>query len=168
LPNARFKRLGGRTIEAKVRYQDGTLVTDNVAQGRDLSGYERLALVDHMHRAVIDKCGQSILAQARTFLWSHWQGRQRAYLSLTQSSVDFTTTSYVFIEPDEHGDLLMQWRSVRQNNTIDDQPTVRSMRWVAPNGWDRPGTPLSQGARPDPTKNELEFRDACGRVNGGL
>ena len=167
LPMARFKRLGGHTTRVKTRYQDGTFTTDDVAQGRDLSRYERLDLVDK-RRFVADTGGQPLLAQARSFLWSHWQDRKRAYLVLTLSSVDFTTTSHVFIEPGQLGDLLMHWRSVRQDNTVDDQPAVHLMQWVIPNGWDKPGVPLSQGARPDPAKDELEFRDTCGRVSGGL
>ena len=93
LPNARFARKGGRTTRnVKVWRQGSALIIDDVAQGRDLTQYERLELADPEPRVVSDQRRNPVLAQARTFLWRHWQDRKRAYLLLTLSSVDATST----------------------------------------------------------------------------
>ena len=76
----------------KVWRQGSTLMIDNVAQGRDLTRYERLELADPEPRVVSDRRRNPVLAQARNFLWRHWQDRKRAYLLLTLSSVDATST----------------------------------------------------------------------------
>src|SRR5439155_8440117 len=96
LPTARFARKGGRTTRnVKVWRQGSALMIDDVAQGRDLTQYERLELADPEPRVVSDQRRNPVLAQARTFLWRHWQDRKRAYLLLTLSSVDATSTSHV-------------------------------------------------------------------------
>src|SRR5204862_3276080 len=167
LPNARFARKGGRTMHnVKVWRQGSALMIDDVAQGRDLTQYERLELADPEPRVVSDQRRNPVLGEARTFLWRHWQDRQRAYLLLTLSSVDATSTSHVFVEPDEVGDWRVYWRAVRHNSEVDDSPTGYSMEWMIPGGWKKPGTPLAPGQEPDPLKNKLEFRDACGDVEG--
>jgi hypothetical protein len=166
LPNARFIRKGGRiTRNVKVWRQGSALMIDDVAQGRDLTQYERLELADPEPRVVSDQRRNPVLAQARTFLWRHWQDRKRAYLLLTLSSVDATSTSHVFVEPDETGRWRLYWRGVRHTNEVDDSPTDYSVEWVIPGDWNKPGTPLPRGQEPDPLKNKLEFRDGCGEVD---
>ena len=169
LPNARFARKGGRTTRnVKVWRHSPALMIDDVAQGRDLTQYERLELADPEPRVVSDQRRNPVLSQARTFLWRHWQDRKRAYLLLTLSSVDATSTSHVFVEPDEVGRWRVYWRGVRHNSEVDDSPTDYSMEWVIPGGWKKPGTPLPPGQEPDPLKHKLEFRDACGDVEGSF
>ena len=167
LPNAHFARKGGRTTPyVKVRREGTALTVDDVAQGRDLSRYERLELADPKPRTVADRHRDPILAQARTFLWQHWQDRKRGYLLLTLSSVDATSSSHVFIEPDESGRWRVYWRAVRSHGEVDDAPTSYSMKWVIPGGWNTPGTSLTPGQEPEPMKHKLEFRDTCGDVDG--
>lgn len=39
----------------------------------------------------------------RKFIWRHWNEKTRAYVRLSMSGIDSTTTSYFFVEPDENG-----------------------------------------------------------------
>jgi hypothetical protein len=168
LPNARFVRKGGRTTRYVRVWREGTALTvDKVAQGRDLRRYDRLELADPEPRAVADRRGDWIIAKARKFLWEHWRDRKRAYLLLTLSSVDATSTSHIFVEKDEIGRWRVYWRIVRDHSEIDDLPTTYAVQWVTPvHDWDTPGTPLAQGVEPDPLRHRLEFRDVCGDVEG--
>ena len=169
LPNARFVREGGRrTRNVKVWRRGSALVIDDVTQGRNLTQYERLELADPEPRVMSDQRRSPVLAQARTFLWHHWHDRKRAYLVLTLSSVDATSTSHVFVEPDEVGRWRVYWRGVRHDSEVDDPPTAYSMEWVMPGDWNSPGTPLLPGQEADPVKHRLEFRDACGEVDGSF
>lgn len=170
LPNARFARRGGRTTRYVKVWRKGTALTiDDVAQGRDLRSYDRLELADPEPRAAADRRGDWILAKARNFLWEHWRDRKRAYLLLTLSSVDATSTSHVFVEKDEIGRWRVYWRIVRHHSEVDDIPTIYAVRWVIPaRDWDTPGTPLAQGQEPDPIRHRLEFRDVCGDLEGSF
>jgi hypothetical protein len=167
-PNARFARRGGRhTRYVKVWRQGTALTIDDVAQGRDLRRYDRLELDDPEPRNASDRGGDWILVKARTFLWEHWRDRKRAYLLLTRSSIDATSTSHVFIEKDEIGRWRVYRRIVRHHSEVDDMPTIYAVRWVIPpRDWDMPGTPPAQGQEPDPVNNRLEFRDVCGDLEG--
>jgi hypothetical protein len=163
LPNTRFLRKGGRrTRYVKVWNEGSALTTADVAQGRDLTAYDRLEVTDPEPRTVSDRGRDPYMSQARTFLWEHWHARKRGYLILTGSSVDATSTSHVFVEKDELGRWRVYWRIVRHHSEVDDSPTAYSMRWVIPNGWDQPSTPLGDGQAPDPVRHRLEFRDICG------
>jgi hypothetical protein len=161
-------RLGGRvTRYPNAQWQGDLFTVADIAQGRDLTKYDKFELRDREHFHPWERWYNPILAQARSFLWEHWQNRKRAYLVLTTSSVDHTGTSHVFVEPDDSG----RWRVYRRQldrRELVDEPTVYSVAWVIPNGWDRPGTPLPAGQTPDPMKNELEFRDVCGEQAGTL
>jgi hypothetical protein len=132
LPNARFMRMGGRRITAKVWREGSALTAYNVAQNRDLRGYERLQLADPEPRSAAERLSDVIVAEARTFVWEHWRNRKRAYLVLTLSSIDATSTSHVFVEPDGTGRWRVYWRAVRNRSEIDDSPTAYSMKWVIP------------------------------------
>lgn len=155
---------GRTTRNVKVWSQGAALTVDDVAQGRDLRNYDRLELADRVARLAADRRGEAIIAQARTFLWQHWREGKRAYLILTLSSVDFTSTSHVFIEKDEEGRWRVFWRIVRQNGDVYDAPAGYSMSWVIPGESDKPGAQLPPGRQPDP-KDKLEFRDVCGDVD---
>ena len=161
LPDGRFARDGGRTTEARVRREGGALTLDDIAQGRDLSRYDRLNLSDpRMH--VFEKDTESVVPRARMFLWEHWRDRRQAYLAITMRSVDAASTSHVFVEQDESGRWRVAMRIVRHLGEIDDCPTSYRVEWVTPGGWRMPGVPLHPGEQPDPAKHELEFRDRCG------
>ncbi|MBZ5507464.1 MAG: hypothetical protein LAO78_18550 [Acidobacteriia bacterium] len=165
LPNDRFIRKGGRTTpHVKVLRQGTALTIDNVAQGRDLLRYDRLELADPEPRAVSERRSDSVRAQARTFLWNQWRERKEAYLVLTLSSVDATSTSHVFIEKDDTGRWRVYWRIVRHHGEIDDLPTAYAVKWVLPGDWREPGTPLAKGQEPDPVRHRLEFSDICDSV----
>ena len=167
LARERFVRTGGRTTRYVNVWRDGdSFVADGIAQGRNLGLYERLDLADPEPRTVGDPGGDSVLAQARKFLWLNWHDRRRAYLTITLSSVDAMSTAHVFIEPDETGRWRVYWRSVRSKGVIDDSPTAYSMEWIIPRGYDEPGTPIGVGQMPDPVRDQLQFRDVCGEVDG--
>jgi len=166
-PKARFIRRGGRTIRPiKMWHKGDALTVDDVAEGRDLSLYDRLELVSRP-MVVIEMNRDVVRAQARSFLWDHWRDRKPAYLIMTLSSVDSTSTSHVFVERDKVGRWRLYWRTVRSREIVD-SPTDYRMQWVMQNRGDEPGTPLPLGMKPDPVKHRLEFRDICGDVDGGF
>ena len=105
-----------------------------------------------------------IIVSARSFLWEHWHNQKPAYLTLTGSSVDATSTPHIFVEQEEAGRWRVAWRIVRHNGVIDDLPTYFAVEWVRPNGCGKPELPLRRSEEPDPKKHELEFRDKCGDV----
>ena len=125
--------------------------------------YDKMTLVNPKP-TVIETRDDPTLARARTFLWQHWRDHRQAYLSLTLSSVDATSTSHVFIEQDEGGRWRVSWRIVRHMGVVNDLPTYYSMEWVIPGGFRKAGKPLPEGQRPDPANDRLEFRDKCGEV----
>jgi len=86
---------------------------------------------------------------------------------LTLTSVDHTGTSHVFVEPDDSGRWRVYQRQLDRRELVD-EPTVYSVVWVTPKGWDTPGTALPAGQAPDPMKDELEFRHVCGERDGTL
>ncbi len=133
----------------------------DMAQGRDLSRYERLMLVDPGHR-LMSETQTPTLSQSRSLLWSHWAQKKRAYLVLSLSSVDETSTSHVFVEPDDSGRWRIYWRIVRTDGEVDDLPTGYDMTWVVPGDWDKSGVPIAGGQSSEPNRNELEFRNTCG------
>ena len=158
-----FKRKGGQSRNAKVSFQDGELTTVSVAEGRDLRQYDRLRLIDSAHRTVPEQEKNSILGRARTFLFEHWRDHKQAYLTLTLSSVDATSTAHIFLERDAAGRWRVSWRFVRDFGRVDDLPTYYSVEWVMPYG--RPETPLPQGATADPLTDRLAFRGKCGGID---
>jgi hypothetical protein len=167
LARDRFVRKGGRTTRyVKVWHEGEALTTENVAEDRDLSRYDKLVLADPVPRPVVEKWhDDQLFAQARTFLWEHWRDKRPAYLILTLHSVDSMGTAHIFMEQDDFHrwriyERLVHWKEV------DDTPTNYSMSWVHPGAWDKPGIPLASGQVPDPLRDKLEFRDICGEVDG--
>ena len=167
LPRDRFKRSGGRTIDAKVQYLDGVLTIPDVEQGRDLSQYETLVLRNPKPMSIAEMNTDPVLGRARTFLWQHWRDHKPAYLIFTGSSVDATSTSHVFVEQDDARRWRVSWRIVRgfRLHRVDDLPTSYSVDWVIPAGFRKPGNPLPKGQEPDAVKNRLELRDKCGEFH---
>jgi len=166
--NERFARKGGREIKAHVRYETNLLTATGIEQGRDLTHYERRDLSDPkpMFAYEIDRAG--IFVTARMFVWEHWHDQKPGYLTITGSSVDATSTSHIFIEPDDAGRWRVAWRIVRHTGEIDDMPTYYGVQWVRPTDWDKPGIPLRADEKPDATKHKLQFRDKCGDVEDSL
>ena len=164
LPNDRFARKGGRETQVKVFFEGDALTASGIEQGRDLSRYETLNLVNP------NRHGKSVqvYAQARTFVWDHWRAKKHGYLVLTSSSVDATSTSHIFVEQDDTGRWRVAWRIVRHSGEIDDLPTYYGVMWVVPQGWDVPGKPLAPNEQPDPRRHELEFLDKCGDIEQSL
>jgi hypothetical protein len=167
-PNDRFTRKGGRETKASVRYEKDLLTVTGIEQGRDLSRYERLNLSNPKPMYAYEMDGAQIFVGARTFLWEHWHDQKPAYLTITGSSVDATSTSHIFIEQDDPGRWRVAWRIVRHTGKITDLPTYYAVQWVRPTEWDKPGVPLHDSEKPDATKNKLEFRDKCGDVEQSL
>lgn len=168
LPNSRFERRGGRTIRnVKVWRQGKVLTVDDVAQGRDLRSYDVLEIVDPEPRIAVDKRREPFRAQARDFLWQHWKGRQKAYLTITGSSVDATSTSHVFLEKDEMGRWRIYWRMVRDHGEVNDLPTIYVVRRVTPvSDWKTRAAPLPESSYIEPMKYRLELLDICGESVG--
>jgi len=165
VPNDRFAREGGRTTEAPVQQVGNTLTIDNVAQGRDLSRYDRLDLSDP--RPVFASqpgTEHPIIVRARMFLWEHWRDQRRCYLTISLSSVDATSTSHIFVEQGQDGRWRVAMRIVRHLGEVEDCPTYYHVDWITPAGWEKPGVPLQPGQIPDPAKHKLEFRGKCGDV----
>ena len=164
--NDRFTRLGGRETRYPHAQWTGDFYTaPKIAQGRNLNTYDKAQIRDWEHFHPWERWGNPVLAQARQFLWEHWRDRRRACLTLTQSSVDYTGTSHIFVEPDDSG----RWRIYRRHldrRELIDEPTVYSLSWVKPNGWEAPGTTIPATQKPDPLNNELEFHDVCGERLG--
>ena len=168
LPNARFQRKGGRTTASKVLFEQGVLTVQDVAQGRNLSRYEQPILVNARPKTVVERKHDPTLPRARDSLWQHWPDHKQAYLILTLSRVDATSTSHVFVEQDDSGRWRVSWRIVRHRGEVDELPTYHAVEWVVPAEFRRPGKPLEEGQQPDPIKNILEFRDRCGDVDQSL
>jgi len=161
-------RLGGRVDRSpNAQWVDHAFTRPDVAQGRNLGKYDKLDLIDREHFHPWEMWQNSILAQARTFVWEHWQKPKRAYLTLTLSSVDSTGTSHIFVEPDDTG----RWRVYRRylsQRALVDEPTAYSLVWVRPPAWDKAGIPVSSGQPPQPLTDQLEFHDVCGEDSGAL
>jgi len=165
-PYDRFVRKGGQRTKVNVIAEGKHLTVPGVTQARNLGQYETLELRNPRPMTVIEMKIDPILGQARTFLWNHWKDRKNAYLILTYSSIDATSTSHVFVEQGDDGRWRVSWRSVRWNGWLDDSPTSYSVRWVIPAGFRKPGIPVPSGQMPDPLGNKLEFQDACGDIEG--
>jgi|GEM_PF-6332351 hypothetical protein len=167
-PNDRFARKGGRETKASVRYEKDLLTAPDIEQGRDLSRYERLNVSNPKPMFAYEMDGAQIFIAARTFVWEHWRNQKLGYLTMTGSSVDATSTSHIFIEPDDTGRWRVAWRIVRHTGKIDDLPTYYAVQWVRLTDWDKPGVPLRAEEKPDAAKHKLEFRDKCGDVEDTL
>ena len=145
--------------------KDDSYTVPDIAQGRNLNAYDMVEIRDREHFHPWERWGNPILARSREFLWQHWRDRRRAYLTLTQSSVDYTGTSHIFVEPDDSG----RWRIYRRHldrHELIDQPTAYFLNWVKPNGWEAPGPPIPATQKPDLLNDELGFRDVCGERLG--
>lgn len=166
--NDRFARQGGRTTRYPGAHwtSEGYTVRE-IAQGRDLSRYDKLVLRDPDPHHFWEFRYNPTFAQARMFIWKHWQDRKRAYLKLTISGIDHTDTSHIFVEPDDSGRWRIYWRHLGPGELVD-EPTAYSLMWAKPNGWDRPRSPLANGQAPDPIADELQLRDVCGEMDGVL
>lgn len=163
LPNEAFKRRGGRREQHNVLSEGAHLTIKDVAQGRDLTAYERLTLNDPA-MFVIQRDQSRVLASARTFLFEHWREHKSAYLVFTGRSVDAVSTSHIFIEKDGAGRWRISWRIVRHTGELDEIPTAYSMEWARPAGYGEPNMPIPNGQTPDAVNDVVELRGKCGEV----
>jgi len=146
-PNERFERKGGRSISAETTVkQNGEVTAAIIANGRDLQLYDQGGHFD-CRRWTPDalKNGQeneqriaSALKTARNFIWEHWKNKKRGYVRLTENTVDCTSTSHIFIEPDANGKWQILWRIARVHamgsNGVDDLPIIRRVEQKIKNG----------------------------------
>jgi hypothetical protein len=112
---------------------DGGFTTKAIAGTRNLPLYDDAGHFDcrKFTREAIYKRPKdetriaAAMGNARTFIWEHWQSKKRGYIRITFNSVDATSTSHIFIEPDSSGVWQVTWRIVRHNNEVDDLPPIR-------------------------------------------
>ena len=163
-----FARQGGHiTRYPNARWDGSSYTVADVAQGRHMDKYDKLQIRDPEPRHPWSRPHDPTLAQARQFVWEHWRSHQRGYLVLTLSSVDRTTSSHFFIEPDDSSRWRIYARRVTGGMLLD-EPTGYSVKWVIPRGWHEPASPLPSGESPNPDVHQLEFRDICGEPSGHL
>jgi hypothetical protein len=126
----RTRSLHVATFKAK----DGAFTTDEIAGARKLSLYDDAGHFDcrrFTQEAIYKRREEekariaSAMKSARDFIWEHWQSKKRGYIRITFNSVDATSTSHIFIEPDSSGVWQVTWRIVRHNNEVDDLPPIR-------------------------------------------
>lgn len=164
----RLEQLGGRTTRyPNAQWGGNSYTIPDIAQGRCLDKFDKLELTDREHFHPWEREHSPILAQARSFLWDHWEKRKRAYLILTLSSVDRTTTAHIFIEPDDSGRWRVYWRMLTPGS-LTDEPTAYSVTWITPSEGDRQAALLPTDRKPDPMNDRLEFHDVCGEEDGEL
>jgi len=119
---------------ATFQAEDGGFTTNAIAGTRNLPLYDDAGHFDcrEFTREAIYKRPKeekariaSAMGNARAFIWEHWQSKKRGYIRITFNSVDATSTSHIFIEPDSSGVWQVTWRIVRHSNEVDDLPPIR-------------------------------------------
>jgi hypothetical protein len=171
-PNERFFRKGGKSTPAKVIYtKEKYYTTEDIIQHRDLSLYESAGPYDGgyfpMFHNEDPQQAIDLQATAREFVWQHWKEKKRAYLIITFHSVDATSTTHLFIEPDDLGVWSISRRIVRHHGEIDDLPKTFSVQRI--NLKDKNNSKIiSVDSTPDPKSYVLLFIDKDGESNGNL
>ena len=120
---------------ATFKARDGGLTANEITGVRNMSLYDDAGHVDcrritqeALHKPKEEKARiASALRNARAFIWEHWQSKKRGYIRITFNSVDATSTSHIFIEPDSKGIWQVTWRIVRHNNEVNDLPPLRTV-----------------------------------------
>jgi hypothetical protein len=134
--NQNSSKNDGRSVHVStLRAKDGGLTTETITGMRNMSLYEDGGHFDcrGVTLVALKKPNEertriaSAMKRARTFIWEHWQLKKRGYVRLTFNSVDATSTSHIFIEPDSDGVWQVTWRIVRHNDELDDVPTIRAV-----------------------------------------
>jgi hypothetical protein len=139
--------------------KDGAYTTANILSGRSLALYDigghfdcrRFTKDWFANRSKAEDHITSLVARAREFIWLHWQNKQRGYVRITFNSVDATSTSHIFIEPDGKGHWQLIWRIVRHNNRVNDVPLIRTVEM-----------------RSVESKGQLVFKSSDGKVQETL
>jgi hypothetical protein len=113
------------------------LTTENIADGRDLSGYEEGGYFDcRSWRPKDSPTGECDEETVRDFIWKHWTGKTKGYVRITYNSVDATSTSHIFVESGSDGKQRVTWRIVRAhaipelNNKLDNIVGIISLEKV--------------------------------------
>jgi hypothetical protein len=119
---------------ATFKDKDGAFTTHEIAGARILSLYDNAGHFDcrRFTKEAIYKRPEeektriaAATEHARDFIWQHWQAKKRGYIRITFNSVDATSTSHIFIEPDASGVWQLTWRIVRHNDRVNDVPPIR-------------------------------------------
>ncbi len=94
--------------------ENNELTTKDLTQNRDLNQYDQGGHFDC--RGLIAKnesrvqCNEN---KIRDFIWQHWTKKKRGYIRVTYNSVDATSTSHIFIEPNEKSEWQITWKIAR-------------------------------------------------------
>ena len=139
-PNQKFYALGGKQTPAKIISRGEELTTDDIAQGRDLSLYDRGGLFDCQHHWDEPSRDHCDVQAIRKFIWEHWHQKKRGYIRATFNSVDATSTFHIFIEPTSSGRWHVAWRIARHTNEITDCPDITSVAWESRKRGDEKGS----------------------------
>lgn len=132
-PASGANRTGSLRV-ATFKGKDGAFTTDEIAGARTLSLYDdaghfdcRRFSQDATYKRPEEEKTRiaSAMKSARDFIWEHWQSKKRGYIRITFNSVDATSTSHIFIEPDARSVWQVTWRIVRHNDRVDDLPPIR-------------------------------------------
>jgi len=130
----------GKPVEILVA-RDGAFTTSGITDHRDLTAYDDGGHFDcrrYTNDSAKDQANAETrisysLNDARNFIWKHWQDKtRRGYLRISMNSVDASSTSHIFIEPDAKGDWRVVWRIVQnhallRHGLLNDVPTIRSI-----------------------------------------
>jgi hypothetical protein len=101
--------------KAKVIGKDkGELTTKDITQKRVMAQYDDGGYFDCRDWIAKDESrGVCDEKKLRDFIWEKWTEKKRAYVRVTYDGVDASSTSHIFIEPDEKGEWSVAWRIVR-------------------------------------------------------
>jgi hypothetical protein len=160
----RFEREGGKQTPATIIARGDELTTKDVAETRDLNGYDHGGFYYCQHAGSQNE--ECDLSAARQFIWSHWKARRRGYIRVGFGGKDYFSTAHVFIELDEHGQWSIRWRHVgaaalpgpkSKTDTIRDMPKITRVRQIKRSKTDHRGGDFA-----------LEFKTATGYQVGRL
>jgi hypothetical protein len=88
---------------------DGDITDEIILQGRDLSLYKQTNT---------SKCGTYNCTERkmREFIWEHWKNKKQGYISSPIWGIDVTITKHIFIEPNEQGKWIVNWKMARNHS----------------------------------------------------
>lgn len=117
--------------------KNAELTTKGITQNRDMRQYEQGGYFDCRGWAPKGETrGECSEIKIQNFIWQNWASKKRAYIRVTHNSVDATSTSHIFIEPDKNGEWRIAWRIVRAhaipelNNLIHDILSIVSVEQI--------------------------------------
>jgi hypothetical protein len=110
----------------------GEVLTNRIAQKRDLAQYQQGGHFDcriHFLDGQRGTCRQSDLNE---FIWQNWHRRRLAYVRLTRNSPDAAATYHIFIEPNPKGAWtifcrLARWHALPGGSGVVEFPRAYSV-----------------------------------------